>query len=102
MKPMDSNANGSSTGSAAPSPDEIVRRGEAIYERSIRGRVEPAHNGEFLVINIDTGEYEMDADDARAVRRSRERFPDALLFSMRVGHDAAYRLGGRFQVRPAC
>lgn len=83
-------------------PDEIVRRGQAAYEQFIRQRVEPGHAGEFLVINVLTGEYELDADDAQASRRARERFNGAPLFTMRIGHNAAYRLGGHFRVRPAC
>lgn len=77
-------------------PDEIVRRGQDAYERTIRDQVEPLHSGKFLVINVLTGEYELDVDDAQASRRARERFNGAPMFTMRIGHSAAYRLGGRF------
>lgn len=78
--------------------DEIVQRGQALYEERIRPKVEAGNKGKYLVINIETGEYEMDADDLTASKRAKERFPDAALFAMRIGFPAAYRLGGRFLV----
>ena len=77
------------------SGSEIVQRGQEIYERAIRPQVEASHKGEFLVINIETGEYEMDADEVAAGKRAKAKYPDAALFSMRVGYRAAYRLGAR-------
>jgi hypothetical protein len=79
-------------------PEEIARRGEAVYERLIRPRLGAPDRGKFLVINVDTGEYELDTDDLAASKRAKARFPNAPLFTMRVGRPAAYRLGGRFAV----
>jgi hypothetical protein len=42
-------------------PEEIAARGEAIYDRDIRHKVEGTHDGKFLVLDIETGEYEIDA-----------------------------------------
>ena len=81
------------------SPAEVVRLGEEIYEREIRAQVEAAHRGKFLVINVETGEYEMDESDLAVSKRAKARFPDAPLFTMRIGFPAAYRFGGRFLVK---
>jgi len=76
--------------------NEVVQRGQALYEQKIRAAVDEASNkGKMLVINVETGEYEMDADDVVAAKRAKARFGKAALFSMRIGHPAAYRLGGR-------
>lgn len=72
---------------------EIVQRGQAWYDRQIRSEVEAGNRGKFLVINIETGDYGMDADDIAASKRARLRFPTAPLFSMRIGSGATYRLG---------
>jgi hypothetical protein len=79
-------------------PDEIVEHGRRIYEDRIRAAVERDHHGEYLVINVETSEYELDVDDLAASKRAKARFGDAPLFTMRIGHAAAYRLGGRFRV----
>lgn len=76
------------------SSDEIVRRGQALYEERIHAAVEPGHEGKFLVVDIETGEYEIDADDLAALQRARSKNPDAALYIVRVGHRAAYRIGG--------
>ena len=74
--------------------DETVRCGQALYEQKIRAAVdEPKNRGKMLVINVETGEYEMDADDVTAAKRAKARFGDAALFAMRIGYPAAYRIG---------
>ena len=42
---------------------EVESRGEAIYVQQIRDKVNPKYKGKFLVIDIETGEYEINADD---------------------------------------
>jgi hypothetical protein len=78
--------------------EQIVERGQRLYDQQIRHKVEPQHKGDYLVINVETGEYEMDADDLVASKRAKVRFPDAPLYTLRVGYPTAYRLGGRFAV----
>ncbi len=72
---------------------DIATRGQALYEHSIRPHVEPQHSGKFLVLDVDTGEYEIDADDLHASDRLLERVPNALLYGIRIGSAAAYKLG---------
>jgi hypothetical protein len=36
-------------------PEEIVQRGQEIYDRDLRSRVEPTHAGRFLVLDILSG-----------------------------------------------
>ncbi len=79
--------------------EEVVRRGREIYEREIRAKVEPDHDGEFLVVDITTGSYEVAADGITAARRIRKRNPEALLCFLRVGHPTAYRIGAPLSIR---
>jgi hypothetical protein len=72
------------------SSDEIVRRGEQLYEDTIRARVEPQHRGQMIVIDIETGEYEIDSSTLPAARRAQARHPHAALYSKRIGFDAVY------------
>jgi len=76
------------------SAEEIARRGEAIYQERIRPLVEADHHGDYVVIAIDTGDYEVDGDHLTASRRLRARQPHGSRYALRVGHSAAYRLGG--------
>jgi hypothetical protein len=77
-----------------PDSQEVVARGQAIYESRIRQLVEPAHIGDSIVIDVETGEYEIDADHLAASDRAAVKHPDGSLFAMRVGQRALGRIGG--------
>lgn len=80
-------------------PEEVESRGEAIYGQQIRDKVEPKHKGKFLVIDIETGEYEFNADDLVATKRLLAKHPNAVVYGLRIGFPAAYRIGGHFSIR---
>jgi hypothetical protein len=77
------------------SHEEIARRGNAIYRRDIRDKVMPQHKGKFLVLDIESGDYEIDSDDLSAEEILRARRPDGVLFGLRIGYTSAYTLAGR-------
>ena len=74
---------------------EIVQRGKALYEQQIRSHVEAGNAGEVLIINVETGEYEIDSDHLTASDRAAAKYPGAPLYAMRVGAPALGRLGSR-------
>jgi hypothetical protein len=78
------------------SREEIVRRGEALYNERIRVQVEADHKGKFLVVDVETGDYEIDTDELAALHRARAKRQDAPLYLLRIGRPTAYKLGGRF------
>lgn len=82
-------------------PGEIAIRGEAIYRERVRSLVEPAKKGSFVVIDVESGDYEVGTGDAVATRRLLDRRPDAVTYSIRVGHRAAYSHVGGFRVPKA-
>jgi hypothetical protein len=78
--------------------EEIVKRGNAIFEKDIRPHLKGRDPMDFVVIDIETGSYEVDADHLTANGRLRARIPDAQIYARRVGSRCAYHFGGR--VRP--
>jgi hypothetical protein len=74
---------------------EFARRGKELYEQQIRSKVEAGNQGKFVAIDIETGAYEVDADDYSATERLYHRFPDAQIWLVRVGQPTAYRIGER-------
>jgi hypothetical protein len=81
--------------------EEIVQRGQALYDQQIRAKVEASHKGEFLILDVDTGEYEIDRNEVAAVKRAKMKNPGAALYILRVGYPTAYRVGGQRAVPPA-
>jgi hypothetical protein len=73
---------------------EIARRGKEIYEQTIRPRVELDENiGKFLIVDIETGDYEMDNDEFAASRRAHARHPEGAFFGLRVGYRTSGTIG---------
>ena len=54
--------------------------------------------GKFLIIDIESGDYELDDDDMAATRRAHARHPDGAFYGMRVGYRAAEVLGGSWDL----
>ena len=74
-------------------PNEIGARGEAIYHEKIRALVEPKQTGKFVIIDVDSGDYEVDRQALAASARLRQRRPNAVSYGIRIGYKAAYTLG---------
>jgi hypothetical protein len=81
------------------SKEEFARRGDAIYENDIRPQLKPGDKGKFLAIDIETGAYELAADELKACDKLRARIPDAQIWMVRVGSRAVHRFGGREKPR---
>ena len=87
-------------GSVKPrySNEEFARRGDAIYEKEILPKLAAKDAGKFLAIDIETGEYEIAADEMKAGDKLRARLPEAQIWMVRIGYDSVRSFGGR-QVR---
>lgn len=81
--------------------DEISRRGKEIYDNVLRDRVETEENiGKQIVIDIETGDYEVDDSGLQASLRMLKRKPDAALYGARIGYDAVDSIGGTISRTP--
>ena len=80
------------TATAQITRDEIVQRGEDIYERDIRPLVEVGNEGRVVAIDVISGEYEMAEDALTSIGQLRARLPGAAIFVLRVGHPGLHRI----------
>ena len=76
----------------------IEARGKSIYEGKILQEVDETDKGKFAVIDVYSGDYEIDFSDAAAIRRLLERHPGAVTYIVRIGHPTAYKTGFRARV----
>jgi hypothetical protein len=76
------------------SKEEFARLGDALYENDIRPQLKPGDKGKFLAIDIETGAYEIAADELKACDKLRARVPDAQIWMVRVGSRWVHRFGG--------
>ena len=76
------------------SKEEFAQLAKEIYYREIRPQVIEQHRGKFLVLDVESGDYEVDTDDAAALERMQARHPEGRHFLFRIGYRAAYSIGG--------
>jgi len=77
------------------SKEEFARRGDAIYEKEILPKLTAQDTGKFLAIDIETGQYEIAADEMKAGNKLRRRLPEAQIWMVRIGYSSTRRFGGR-------
>ena len=80
--------------------EEFARRGDAIFEKSIRPNLPSEDTGKFAAIDIDSEEFEIDTDELTAGNRLRARLPDAQIWMIRIGSRSVHRFGGRLRREP--
>ena len=81
--------------------DEIARRGDEIYETKVLSHLGPEDEGKFVLIDIKSGDYELDRDEVLASDRLLARHADAQVWMRQVGSRYARRFGPRFKTTAA-
>ena len=77
------------------SKEEFARRGDSLYETTVRPHLKPQDEGKFVALDIETGEYEIADGELKACDRLRARLPDTQTWLVRVGSRSVHRFGGR-------
>ncbi|MCY7277344.1 MAG: hypothetical protein LH702_27335 [Phormidesmis sp. CAN_BIN44] len=77
------------------SGEEVAKRANRLYDSEIRQKVETAENiGKMVIIDIGTGDYEVDETGLQAAHNLYAKHPYARLFGIRIGYNVAASLGG--------
>ena len=71
-------------------PEDIESIGTAIYEEKIQSLLDSGDNGKFVIIDVYSGDYEMDERSGAAIGRLLKRRPGAHVCTVRVGYPAPY------------
>ena len=69
--------------------DNVGKRGQEVYEASIRHLVEPVHHGMFIAVEPDSGDYVVHNQIVGAMLNMRAKRPNRPSLILRVGHKAA-------------
>lgn len=75
-------------------PDEIADKGQALYEQRLRDQVERTYLGQYLVIDIETGDYEIGSEHLATAKRLRARLPNGSLYGIKIGYPATVAIRG--------
>jgi len=74
---------------------EFARRGDEVYQSSVRPHLQAKDDGSYAAVDIDSGEYELAETEIDACDKLRARRPDAQIRLVRVGSAYLHRFGGR-------
>ncbi len=77
------------------SAEQVGALGDELYETRIRERVESAHRGMIVAIDVRDGRYVIDETALAASERLLAQDPSAEIWCVRVGHEALYHVGSR-------
>jgi hypothetical protein len=78
--------------------DDLAESGQRLYDGRLKALLE--HEGEFVAIDPETERYFLGHTGLDALKAGRSELPDKLFYLLRVGHMAAYRVGGYCEPRP--
>ena len=68
---------------------------DRLYEDSIKAKVElPENIGKMVIIDIETGDYEVDKNGLQAAKRLNARHENTRLFSIRIGYSVTASFSG--------
>ncbi len=69
--------------------EQAQELGEAIYRSNLQTILERTHNGQFVVIDVESADYEVAETTIDAMRKLARRHPDAQIWIERIGRRAA-------------
>jgi hypothetical protein len=75
--------------------EEFARRGDHRFENEVRPQLKADDEGKFAAIDIESGAFEIEADELEACDRLRARVPAAQIWMVRIGAHYVHRFGGR-------
>jgi hypothetical protein len=77
------------------SSEEVAQQAMKLYEFSIRDAVEIEGNiGKMVIIDVETGKYQVDLNGIESARNLRQHNPTARLFGIKIGYNVAASFSG--------
>jgi len=70
--------------------NELVDKGEEIYEKKLKDKLEPEHKGEIVAIDVKSGDYFLGKSVIEADKKAREKYPDDVFYFNKIGYRAVY------------
>jgi hypothetical protein len=72
----------------------VIERAKQIYAEQLQAVLEPQHRDRFVAIEPESGEYFLGNTFDAAVQAARAKHPSRLSHTIRIGHRAAFHMGG--------
>jgi hypothetical protein len=84
----------SETDTTTPTPDEVAKKGEEIYNSKLKAILEPTQNGRFVAIDVETADYFLGDTILQALEEAQKKYPTKLFHTIKVGFQGVFKMGG--------
>ena len=72
----------------------VIDRTKQIYANQLQTALESQHRDRFVAIEPESGDYFLGDTFDEAVKSARAKYPSRLSHTIRIGHRAAFHIGG--------
>jgi hypothetical protein len=74
---------------ATPQAQRLARKGERIYRTRLKRLLEPQHNGQYVAIEVESGDYFLGESAVAALKEAEARYPKGKFHLIKIGYPAA-------------
>ncbi len=74
----------------ARSKRQIADKGQEIYDRKLKSKLEPKYRGQIVAIETDSEDYFLGTSVVEVVKEARKKYPDKLFYFVRIGFPAVH------------
>jgi hypothetical protein len=64
---------------------EVLKKGEALYLGSLKQKLEMDHNGDYVVIDVDSGNFIVESNKIEAIKKAQKEFGEKLFYIVQIG-----------------
>jgi hypothetical protein len=72
----------------------VAEAAKQVYEEDLRSQLEREHKDEFVAIEPSSRSYFLGKTFLEVALAAKEAYPDRKSFVLRIGHEAAFHIGG--------
>ena len=70
---------------------DIAKKGKKIYEK-IKGRYDPKYHGQYLAIEVKSGEVFLGKDGVVVIEKAEKKYPDTVFYLQKIGYDTMEKI----------
>lgn len=74
-------------------PEQVAERGQRLYEEKLKANLEPTEKGQFVAIEVESGEYFIADTLLEVLQMAKEKHPTKLFHTIRIGYGGVFKMG---------
>src|SRR5687768_16388474 len=78
----------------SPETRAVIEQAKRIYAEQLQADLEARHRDRYVAIEPESGEHFLGDNFDEAVKAARTKYPSRLTHTLRIGHRAAFSIGG--------